>query len=386
MIPPALETLLRPLEEFETIRRRAVRLGDRLCDLSYANPYEGVSTSTRDVLRRVLDRERMLDLQYSPFGGQTLTRRAVADDLGSRQGLDYGYQDVVLTPGAMAALHLALRVSAEPGDEVAIPVPCWLDYPLYAHSLGLCPLLVPMAGPDFMPDLEAIEASLTPRTAALLLSNPSNPAGRSYPAELFRGLADLLARAESRFGRRITLIADETHRDFTPEGRHVSASGFWPATITVYSFGKYHFIQGQRIGYLAISPRHPKGRETGVEAVRWARILGFCTPTALMQAAVPDLLALRHDLGPVDQWRRTLTESLRDAGYVVTPAEATLFVYVATPDGLDDLEFIRRLAEAGTLALPGPVFHHRGWFRIALTGGSRMLEGGLTALRRLAAA
>jgi DNA-binding transcriptional MocR family regulator len=114
--------------------------------------------------------------------------------------------------------------------------------------------------------------------------------------------------------------------------------------------------------------------------------MGFCTPTALMQAAVPELLLLRHNLGPVDQWRRILTDELSGAGYRVTPADATLFVYVATPNGLDDFEFIRRLAEAGTLALPAPVFHHRGHFRLALTGGARMLEGGINSLRRLAAA
>lgn len=386
MIPPVLEALLRPLEEFEAIRRRAVRLGDRLCDLSYANPYEGVAQSTREVLRRVVDRERLLDLQYSPFGGQTLIRRAVADDLAARQGMDYGFQDVILTPGAMAALHVALRTSGAPGDEVVLPVPCWLDYPLYAHALGLQPVLVPLAAPDFQLDVAAIERALTPRTAAVLLSNPSNPAGRSYPAGAFSRLAQALERAESRLGRRVTLIADETHRDFTSPGLHVSAAATWPRTITVYSFGKYHFIQGQRIGYLAISPGHPQREELAVEAVRWARIMGFCAPTALMQAAVPDLLVLRHDLGPVDQWRRMLSDELSGAGYRVTPADGTLFVYVATPEGVDDFEFIRRLAEAGTLALPAPVFHHRGHFRLSLTGGARMLEGGINCLRRLAAA
>jgi aspartate/methionine/tyrosine aminotransferase len=105
-----------------------------------------------------------------------------------------------------------------------------------------------------------------------------------------------------------------------------------------------------------------------------------------MQAAVPELLTLGHDLGPVEHWRRVLTDSLREAGYVVTPADATLFVYVATPGGMDDVEFVRRLAEAGTLALPASVFHHQGHFRLALTGGTRMLEGGIRALQRLAAA
>ena len=385
MIPPVLQALLQPLEEFEEIRRGAVRLGDRLCDLSYANPYEGVQQSTRQVLRRALDGERLLDLQYSPFGGQTLVRRAVADDLAGRQVLPYEFRDVILTPGAMAALHLALRAIGTTGDEVVIPVPCWLDYPLYVHYLGLCPMLVPLAGAAFGLDLSAIADALTARTCAVLLSNPVNPTGRSYSREALTGLASVLEQAEQRFGRAITLISDETHRDFTELGAHHAGATVWPATITVYSFGKYHFIQGQRIGYLAVSPSHPQRDALSTEIVRWTRVMGFCTPTAHMQAVVFDLLGMRHDFSYVVQRRRWLMEELGRAGYQVTPADATLFVYVSTPAGEGDMQFTRRLAERGVLALPAPIFHHHGHFRLALTGAARMLEGGVAVLQQLAA-
>jgi aspartate aminotransferase len=383
VIPPVLQALLRPLEEFEEIRRRAVRLGARLCDLSYANPYEGVERSTRETLRRALDGERLLELQYSPFGGQTLVRRAVADDLTTRQGQPYEYRDVILTPGAMAALQLGLRAAGTTGDEVVIPVPCWLDYPLYAHYLGLCPILVPLQGPRFEIDPSAIAEALTPRTCAVLLSNPANPTGRSYSRKLLEDLAEVLRQAEREFGRTITLISDETHRDFTDPGAHQPSAPLWPATFTVYSFGKYHFIQGQRIGYLAVSPSHPQRDGLTADLVRWTRVMGFCTPTAHMQAAIPDLLTLRHDLSSVALQRHWLTDELCRAGYDVTQADATLFVYVATPDGEEDMQFIRTLAESGVLALPAPVFHHRGHFRLALTGGTRMLEGGVAVLRRV---
>ena len=384
MIPPSLQTLLQPLEEFEEIRRRAARLGDRLCDLSYANPYEGVQHSTREVLRRALDGERLLDLQYSPFGGQTLVRRAVADDLARRQAQPYEFRDVILTPGAMAALHLGLRATGSHGDEVVIPVPCWLDYPLYAHYLGLCPMLVPLSEPTFDLDLSVIADALTARTCAVLLSNPANPSGRSYSREALTGLASVLAEAEQHFGRAITLISDETHRDFTEPGAHHAGATVWPATITVYSFGKYHFIQGQRIGYLAVSPSHPQRDVLSAEIVRWTRVMGFCTPTAHMQAVVFDLLSMRHDLSLVDLRRRWVMDELCQVGYQVTPADSTLFVYVATPAGEDDMQFIRRLAGNGVLALPAPVFHHRGHFRLALTGGAQMLGGGVAVLRRVA--
>jgi aspartate aminotransferase len=383
MISPPLQGLLQPLEDFEEIRRRAARLGDRLCDLSYANPYEGVQQSTREALRRGLDGERLLDLQYSPFGGQTLVRRAVADDLAARQSQPYEFRDVILTPGAMAALHLALRAVGSSRDEVVIPVPCWLDYPLYAHYLGLCPMLVPLAEPEFDLDLSAIADALTARTCAVLLSNPTNPTGRSYSREALAGLASVLAEAQQQFGNVITLISDETHRDFTEPGAHHAGATVWPATITVYSFGKYHFIQGQRIGYLAVSPRHPQRDVLSADLVRWTRVMGFCTPTAHMQAVVFDLLGMQHDLSSVSRWRRWLIEELCQAGYEVTPADATLFVYVATPAGEEDMDFIRRLAGSGVLALPAPVFHHRGHFRLSLTGGAQMLERGISTLTRL---
>jgi len=380
VIDTALLDLLRPLEEFEEIRRRAARLGDRLCDLSYANPYEGVQLGTRDVLRHALDAERLLDLQYTPFGGHTLTRRAVADDLSERQRIPYAFDDVVLTPGAMAALQLALRTAAAPGTDVIIPVPCWLDYPLYALHLGLNPVTVALRAPEFLLDVTAIEAAITERTSAILLSNPSNPAGRSYPEDALAQLSTVITRAARRIGKPITLISDETHRDFTDAASHCPGARVHDTTLTVYSFGKYHFLQGQRVGYVAVAPSHPHRADVAAELVRWTRVTGICTPTALMQRAIPGLLALRHDLTPIAEARTWVSGELRQAGYRVTPADATLFLYIETPEAEPDFDFARRLATRGVLVLPAPVFHHSGFFRLALTGGRRMLENGVRIL------
>ena len=384
MIEPEIESLLQPLEAFEAIRRKAMRLGDRLCDLSYANPYDGVEPRTRAVLREALDHERLLDLQYSPFGGHTLARRAVADALTASHQLPFAYQDVVLTPGAMAALQLALRTGSAAGDEVVIPVPCWLDYPLYARHIGLVPVHVPLAAPDFELDLRSIEAAIGPKTSAVLVSHPSNPAGQCYGREALAALGEVLQRAEQRHGRRVTLISDETHRDFVAPGTYHSGATAWPATVITYSFGKYHYLQGQRLGYAAVSPRHPERDAVSAELVRLARITGVCTPTAIMQHAIPGLLALRHDHAWLTHWRERLIEELRAAGYRMARPTATLFVYVATPGRRKDFEFIRDLAMAGLLALPAPVFHHEGYFRLSLTGSEQMLERSLSILRRFA--
>jgi aspartate aminotransferase len=136
MISTELVELLEPLERFEKLRRQVVKLGPNLADLSYANPYDGPQAAARAAIRAALNDERSLDLQYTPFGGQTLARRAVADHLRSTTGRPFTFADVILTPGAMAALQLALRAVGGAQAEVVIPVPCWLDYPLYVRSLG----------------------------------------------------------------------------------------------------------------------------------------------------------------------------------------------------------------------------------------------------------
>jgi aspartate aminotransferase len=379
LIPADLSVLLEPLERFEEIRHRAARLGDRLADLAYANPYEGIQDPVRAALRRALEDDRPLALQYSPFGGQTLVRRAVADALAASHRLDFTFRDVILTPGAMSALHLALRTAGEPGDEVIVPVPCWLDYPLYARFAGLEPVLVPLKPPAFDLDVAAVEDAISDRTCAIVMSHPANPTGRSYDA----GALEALAGALRRSGREITLIADEAHRDFTARREYRSASGFVDRTLIVYSFGKYHFMQGQRIGYAAVSPRHPERQAASEELVRWARVTGVATPTAVMQRALPELLALRHDQSWLLEWRRRLCNELSAAGYAVVEPDATMFIYVGTPAPYEDLEFVTKLATKGVLVLPASVFHHQGYFRLSLTGSERMLTRATPILTQL---
>jgi aspartate aminotransferase len=244
----------------------------------------------------------------------------------------------------------------------------------------LIPVLVPLAADSFELDVDAVSAAMTNRTCAILLSHPANPTGRCYTAETLARLAAAIERAERELGVEITVIADETHRDFVGTGGYESAASHHARTLIVYSFGKYHFLQGQRIGYVATSPRHPARRALATELVRWTRVLGFVTPTALMQRALPELLSLRHDLTWLDAWRKRYVDELTDAGYDVVRPDATLFMYVRTPEGDDDFEFVERLARAGVLVLPAPVFHDDGHFRLSLTGSEDMLERALPIL------
>jgi aspartate aminotransferase len=381
VIPAELEPLLAPLERFEGMRRRAARLGDRLIDLSFANPYAGERPGVRTALRETLDDVRTLDLQYTPFGGSVLSRRAAADALASSHALPFAFRDVTLTPGAMSALQLALRTIGRQGDEVLIPTPCWLDHPLYVRALGLRPKLVPSRSDDLTPDLDALRAAASARTCAVLLSIPGNPTGRRCDPRTLRALGAALGEVERTHGTEVTLVADETHRDYET-APYASACSHHARTIVVYSFGKYHLLQGQRLGYAAVSPRHPRRDDVGQELVRWSRITGIPGPDALMQRALPRLLALRHDLSELGAARALTVDRLRSIGCEPVEPDATMFVYARIPKGWpDDEAFASALARRGVLVLPAAVFHHAGFVRLAVMAPTDQLE---QAMERIA--
>ena len=386
---PSIEAFLAPQERFEAMRQAwAFRAGASLCDLSYANPYDGAPHEVLDAIRCALDDATGIDLQYTPYGGWVVARRKAAEALSASHGRRFAWRDLVLTPGAMAALNVVfacLGTDAHPErDEIVIPVPAWLDYPLYAARLGLSPVLVPLDRSTLRLDLERLDAALTRRTRAVVLTQPANPTGLLYSEQELADLAALLVRARSR-GVDAWLISDECHRGVIMPGEtFVSPVRHYDRTVVIFSFGKHLAIQGQRIGYAAVSPDAPGHEELGRQLERACRVMGFCTPTALMQRALPALLALRPPVAGLAERRDRVVGGLRDAGYDVVPSQATFFLYPRSPIADADA-FAMRLAERGVMVLPASVFHDEGRFRIALTGSAPMIDRALGVFAEVAA-
>jgi aspartate aminotransferase len=382
---PQLDRLLAAQERCDQLRLATLRRQPRdLCDLAYANAYGGPPGFVIDAIKESLEADRELDLQYTPYGGATLTRRRVAESLSRLQGLRFPWRNILLTPGAMAALNVVFRALAaqDSAAEVIVLTPCWLDYPLYLVNLGLRPVMVPVDPVTHRLDLNAIEAAISLRTRAIVFSQPGNPTGLIHSRTELKSLADLL---KARGGAPIVLISDECHRDVLFDNANfVPTASIYPATVVVYSFGKALFIQGQRIGYIAVSPHFPDADALVTTFERLCRIMGFCTPTALMQLAVRKLLDHPLDFSAIAVRRQIILDALEEAALVTQPSQATFFLYPKVPFG-DDFRFAERLAEHGLLVLPAPVFHHVGHFRLALTAPDDQIERGATILRQVVA-
>ena len=368
---------LEPKERFDEIVARAFRqYGARLADLGYANAYDGPDEFVRNAIRRALDEAADLDFQYTPYGGKTTTRRLIASQLGRLTNKSFNYRDVVLTPGAMAALNLVFRSLLDGDDELIVLTPCWLDYPLYLDNLAIRFRFVPLRSDKHL-DLTAISEAITERTRGIIFSQPGCPTGVMLERDELAALSDLLGEMEARHAAGIYLIGDEVHRDIawgkTP---FQSVLAGYPRSVSIYSFGKALFLQGQRIGYVAVSPEMPERVELRDLLQRNVRRMGYCTPTNLMQRAVVHLLDYRPPLEEIARRQKTVRAALTAMGYEVSDADATFFVYVKSPIA-DDMAFAEHMGSLGVLVLPSSVFHETGYFRISVTATRAAIEGSL---------
>ena len=375
--------LLRPLEDFALLHAQTIRrLGARAIDLSYPNPRACRDARAYELLSEAAAQAEISDLQYTPFGGLTQARRNIAGALARRFGLPFRFTDIILTPGAAAALRVAFQTIFQPGDQVILIAPCWMDYPVYLQSLGIAATVVP-SGPGKHLDRAAVEEAWTPATRGIVISQPACPTGVVYTERELRALGALLDGMAGRYGRPPVLISDEVHRDTVWTGASFTTPlSVYPESLSVYSFGKAWSMQGQRTGYIALSPEMIRRQPLAAALERMMRITGHCAPTALMQRVASCLASLTPDTDGLTSLQQHARTQLAAAGFDVVPADATSFVYVREPDG-NNPGLAALAARQGVLVMPSGIFHEQGYFRIALNVGHPELS---EAAARLAAA
>jgi aspartate aminotransferase len=290
-----------------------------------------------------------------------------------------------MTNGGWGAIAVAIRMLTEPGDEVIYWDPPWFFYELLIHGAEATPVALRLEPPRFSPDPVALEAAITPRTRAVLINSPHNPTGRIFDAAELDAVADVLRTASARYGRPIYLLSDEAYRLIALDGRRApSPAEHYDHTLVLYSYGKQLLAPGQRIGYLALSPRISEAERVSLrEAVTTTQFVNsYSFPNALLQRALPDFADLVIDLEALERRRDRLVPALAAMGYDPTSPEGTFYLLARSPIE-DDVAFVAQLAEAGVFVLPGATINMPGWFRVSLTGSDEMVEA---SIERFAAA
>jgi aspartate aminotransferase len=226
--------------------------------------------------------------------------------------------------------------------------------------------------------MDRIAAAITPRTRALILNTPNNPTGRVYPETTLRELDQMLSRA----GQPITVLSDEPYKSFVYDGqRQPEVASSVANTAICNSWSKSLGLAGERIGYLALSPRLHDRVELRRACAFSNRTLGFVNAPAIWQHVVLQSLDEAIDPAIYQQRRDVLCDALEAIGYEVKRPEGAFYVFLKTPIP-DDIAFTRRLAEEGVLAVPGTGFGRSGYIRLSLTVPMDTIERSIAGFRR----
>lgn len=361
----------------EGIRLKAERGAENIFDFSLGNPAENPPEGVIATFQRLAQLNAPGSHGYMPNAGFPATRRAVAQRLRRDTGVEFTEDLVMMTVGCAGAMNAVMKAILDPGDEVIVPVPFFQDYAFYVANHG-GRLVRVETDEEFSLDIPAIERSITPRTRAIILNSPNNPSGAIYSEAVLRSLEEVLQRA----GRPILVISDEPYKPIVYDGAKCpEMASIISNCIVATSWSKMWAVAGERIGYLAISPKIPEADALFNACNFTNRALGYINAPAIWQLVVAEAPEESTDVAAYQEKRDLLCDGLAELGYEVRKPQGAFYVFLKTPIP-DDLAFSRILKDEGVLAVPGTGFGRGGYVRLSLTVPRDVVVRSLSAFGR----
>lgn len=370
---------------FEFGKKRAAEVGaDKVYDFSLGNPNVPAPDGVKEAAERLLAMPDNTVLHgYTSAQGDAEVRKAVADSINERFGAGVSPDFIYMTCGAAASLTITLNALYEDGDEFILLAPFFPEYSVFVKAAGGTPVVVPFDEKTFAPDLSALEKAVTPRTKGIIVNSPNNPSGTVYTRKTLDGIVSLLERKSAEYGRKIVLIADEPYRELVYDDIEVPyLPNLYPDTVVCYSYSKSLSLPGERIGYIAISPRMTEKENVYAAVCGAGRALGYvCAPSMFQRVAAacvnerPDITAYRRN-------RDLIYSALTEMGYDCVHPDGAFYLFVRSPEP-DANAFSERAKTFGLLIVPGDTFGAPGYVRISYCVGRDMIERSLPAFRDL---
>jgi len=321
--------------------------------------------------------------RYMPNAGYPETRAAIAAQLVRETGVPFTANHIVMVVGAAGGLNVVLKTLLDPGDEVMIFAPYFVEYHFYVENHQGVSKVVPTDA-QFNLDLEAIAQALSPRTKMVLINSPNNPSGVVYPATTIQALGELLQQKQAAFGTQIYLVSDEPYKKLLYDGMtYPEVSLYYANSIVVTSHAKDLALPGERIGYIATNPACTEAYELQDGLSFANRTLGFVNAPALMQHVVTQLQGVTIDMSQYERKRDLLCTNLAAMGYQFVKPQGGFYLFPRTPIP-DDVGFVKALLQRRILTVPGSGFGTPGYFRIAYCVEDQTIEHALDGFHEVA--
>lgn len=362
---------------------------DAVCDFSLGNPDVPPPEVARDILHKIADEAiRPLGLGYCPNAGIPAVRESIAQYLSKQQELELKAKDVVMTVGAASALVDFFRATVEPGDEIIVPSPYFVEYGNYCGHFG--GVLKPVeTNEDFSLNIKAIEEAITSKTRAIIVNSPNNPTGAIYSENELQALAALIdkinfEREKVTGARALFLLSDEPYRVFAYDG--VEVPPVLPMTkyaIVLGSFSKTLSMAGERVGYIAINPKlsEEDGGTLLTTLILVNRTLGYVNAPVIGQKLAAAICNETVDLEIYARRRALMAKVLTDAGVEFIMPKGAFYFFPKAPGG-DDTKFVDALLKERILAVPGRGFGRAGYIRLSCSVDEKIIARSAEGFKR----
>ena len=367
-------------------RLRAKYGADKVFDFSLGNPSVPAPDSVREAIIELVNTTDPTVLHgYMSNAGFEDVRQTIAESLNRRFDTKFSAKNLIMTVGAASGLNVILKTILNPGEEVIVFAPYFLEYGAYVRNYD--GVLVEIS-PDttiFQPNLAEFEQKITPKTRAVIVNTPHNPTGVVYSEETIKKLSAILEAKQKEFGTVIYLISDEPYRELAYDGVEVPyLTKYYNNTVVGYSYSKSLSLPGERIGYLVI-PDEADGSEELISAATIAnRTLGCVNAPSLIQKVVAKCVDAKTDLAAYDKNRQALYDGLKECGFECIKPQGAFYLFVKSPVE-DEKAFCEAGKKYNILMVPGSSFACPGYVRLAYCVSYETIVNSLPEFKKLAA-
>ena len=359
---------------------------DKVYDFSLGNPDLPPPAKVKETLQKISESaDKPFSIGYMPNAGYPALREKLAQVVSAEQEMECSAEDLLVTCGAAGGLNVFFHTVLSPGDEVRAPSPYFVEYNFYAANHG--GKLIPVQSKDltFELDIDAFRAAINERTRAIIINSPNNPTGAIYTEEELSALAEVVVEAEKKYDRAIYILADEPYRILNFDGVKLpSTFKIFNHSAVIGSFSKNLSLAGERLGYIAISPKIANRAELAAGLIMSNRILGFVNAPAIGQQILLNCLDCGIDLEIYRRRRDAMAEVLTNAGLEFTLPRGAFYFFVKSPCA-DEQKLVDALFNEQILVVPGRGFGRPGYIRIAFCVEDKVILNSREGFARAAA-
>ena len=367
-------------------RLRAKYGADKVFDFSLGNPSVPAPDSVREAIIELVNTTDPTVLHgYMSNAGFEDVRQTIAESLNRRFDTKFSAKNLIMTVGAASGLNVILKTILNPGEEVIVFAPYFLEYGAYVRNYDGVLVEISPDTTTFQPNLAEFEQRITPKTRAVIVNTPHNPTGVVYSEETIKKLSAILEAKQKEFGTVIYLISDEPYRELAYDGVEVpDLTKYYNNTVVGYSYSKSLSLPGERIGYLVI-PDEADGSEELISAATIAnRTLGCVNAPSLIQKVVAKCVDAKTDLAAYDKNRQALYNGLKECGFECIKPQGAFYLFVKSPVE-DEKAFCEAGKKYNILMVPGSSFACPGYVRLAYCVSYETIVNSLPEFKKLAA-